>query len=56
MEDLTTAFASGRQPENGDWAIFFKAPADVKVNCIAAAVGRVSRDEVQVRRPPQAGQ
>lgn len=38
---LTPAwFASGRQPENGDWAIFFKAPADVKVNCIAAAVGR----------------
>lgn len=38
---LTPAwFADGRQPENGDWAGFFKTLAGVNVNCVAAAVGR----------------
>lgn len=38
---LTPAwFAGGRQPEGDDWASFFKAPAEAKLRCVAAAVGR----------------
>jgi len=38
---LTPAwFAEGRRPESGDWAVFFGVPAEAKLRCVAAAVGR----------------
>lgn len=38
---LTPAwFAEGRRPESGDWAAFFEVPAEAKLKCVAAAVGR----------------
>lgn len=38
---LTPAwFDGGRQPQGGDWASFFGAPAAANLRCVAAAVGR----------------